>query len=608
MVHVQPWFALVGYGLASACSLCWCIKDAAAALVQGGADFLAPDLVTKAVGGAEFDELQHTAQMIGTHILHSELCFFVLINFITSVYLLSALVTKALFLGSLTVSEASKMTERVLKFVVLKIVFLGAVVVPDKLEVMTWIGWFSVVGFLKVFVGLCRDRFESLMSSPSASVAAHVRTFCLLSMLLITDVCWIFMFMSASMELPLSYLLLWLFDVAVILVEGIQALVKYGVHMYDQMRGAEAERQGRPSSEGWEAKGAVLYHVELVTDLLLYSMTLAHYSHIFWMHGFALQLLDAILFLDLRSLIVALFTRIRGYQRYRTATHNLNHLFPDASPAQLMQRCDECAICKDHMQVAKVLPCEHLFHLSCLRAWLQQSGSDNFTCPICRASLFGAKESQPAAAGQAAQARLPPDWTVHPTRHAGAAQRFVDELFGGRWLPGLMRTSSGGLDAELAVFFDEDAEALSQAGRMSSSSSTQAQQHVCRFGERRSASGARDRHEGRDGEEVTSRPSSSTTPGLRQRCCSQIPGKHGGHPHAPSKAAMAARAEAPSPPQSVGRPAGRRTTGAVPSELARQIAAIQEVLPAAADHIVAAELARAGGNADEALMRVMAAT
>lgn len=46
------------------------------------------------------------------------------------------------------------------------------------------------------------------------------------------------------------------------------------------------------------------------------------------------------------------------------------------------------AVFGDALQVAKQLPCGHLFHLPCLRAWLQQSGTDNFTCPICRTSLF----------------------------------------------------------------------------------------------------------------------------------------------------------------------------------------------------------------------------
>ena len=38
-------------------------------------------------------------------------------------------------------------------------------------------------------------------------------------------------------------------------------------------------------------------------------------------------------------------------------------------------------------QTAKVLPCGHIFHAPCLGAWLQTSGQQKFTCPICRANL-----------------------------------------------------------------------------------------------------------------------------------------------------------------------------------------------------------------------------
>ncbi len=49
-------------------------------------------------------------------------------------------------------------------------------------------------------------------------------------------------------------------------------------------------------------------------------------------------------------------------------------------------------------QAAKVLPCGHIYHLGCLRDWLQQSGTDNFTCPICRTPLFVKKQGPPGEA------------------------------------------------------------------------------------------------------------------------------------------------------------------------------------------------------------------
>ena len=52
------------------------------------------------------------------------------------------------------------------------------------------------------------------------------------------------------------------------------------------------------------------------------------------------------------------------------------------------------------VQSAKVLPCGHIYHLGCLRDWLQQSGTDNFTCPICRTPLFVRKAAQPGKRSQ----------------------------------------------------------------------------------------------------------------------------------------------------------------------------------------------------------------
>ncbi len=57
--------------------------------------------------------------------------------------------------------------------------------------------------------------------------------------------------------------------------------------------------------------------------------------------------------------------------------------FPMATTEELEKNSDDCAICWDHMDAARKLPCGHLFHNSCLRSWLEQDTS----CPTCRTSL-----------------------------------------------------------------------------------------------------------------------------------------------------------------------------------------------------------------------------
>lgn len=91
---------------------------------------------------------------------------------------------------------------------------------------------------------------------------------------------------------------------------------------------------------------------------------------------------------------------------HRAATHSLDHTFPDATEKTLLADDSECAICRDKLSVAKQLPCGHLFHLPCLRAWLQQSGHDNFKCPICRRGLCVQRAHGTAGAGSESGGRI----------------------------------------------------------------------------------------------------------------------------------------------------------------------------------------------------------
>lgn len=57
--------------------------------------------------------------------------------------------------------------------------------------------------------------------------------------------------------------------------------------------------------------------------------------------------------------------------------------FPFVSTEDLTEENNDCAICWDKMETARKLPCNHFFHTTCLRSWLEQDPS----CPTCRYSL-----------------------------------------------------------------------------------------------------------------------------------------------------------------------------------------------------------------------------
>jgi hypothetical protein len=73
------------------------------------------------------------------------------------------LARQALFLGQLTATESGKLTDRLVRFLVLKVVFFGAVVTARAPDLTMWLSWCDWLTFclsrggleLPGHVGLC---------------------------------------------------------------------------------------------------------------------------------------------------------------------------------------------------------------------------------------------------------------------------------------------------------------------------------------------------------------------------------------------------------------------------------------------------------------------
>ena len=75
--------------------------------------------------------------------------------------------------------------------------------------------------------------------------------------------------------------------------------------------------------------------------------------------------------------------------------------YPDATAEELAEGDNVCIICREEMaNNCKKLPCNHIFHASCLRSWFQRQQ----TCPTCRMDVLRMPRPEPTPLPQDNQA------------------------------------------------------------------------------------------------------------------------------------------------------------------------------------------------------------
>ncbi|KAL1301727.1 hypothetical protein AAFC00_005932 [Neodothiora populina] len=163
---------------------------------------------------------------------------------------------------------------------------------------------------------------------------------------------------------------------------------------------------------GWEEKRRWLFGLELATDFI----KLVIYS-VFFAISLTFMGLPMHIMRDVYLTFSAFAKRIQDYNNYRKATQNMNDKYPDAT-AEELSNDNTCIVCRESMVPwserenvvaegrrptplneglrAKKLPCGHILHLRCLKAWLERQQ----TCPTCRRPVVGEQSSRGTAPGQ----------------------------------------------------------------------------------------------------------------------------------------------------------------------------------------------------------------
>lgn len=283
-------------------------------------------------------------------------------------FLLVGKLMRKIFFGTLRAAELEHLIERA--WYAVTETCLAFTVFRDDLNAR-FVGIFALLLFLKCFHWLAEDRVDFMERSPNINILFHVRIVSLLTVLASCDVTFIYFAYNSIITKGAGTQLVFGFEYAILLATILNIVMKYILHWIDIA-----------SDSPWDEKAVWLLYTELLMSILKVTLYLIFVAAMLKYHNFPLFALRPI-YLSLRTLKKALCDVIMS----RRAIRNMNTLYPNATHDELANSDNVCIICREEMTgngSAKKLPCNHIFHVSCLRSWFQRQQ----TCPTCRMDIL----------------------------------------------------------------------------------------------------------------------------------------------------------------------------------------------------------------------------
>ncbi|XP_078393412.1 E3 ubiquitin-protein ligase synoviolin [Cetorhinus maximus] len=232
-----------------------------------------------------------------------------------------------------------------------------------------FVALFTLLLFLKCFHWLAEDRVDFMERSPNISWLFHFRVVSLMGLLALLDLLFVNHACHSIMTRGASVQLVFGFEYAILLTMVLTIFIKYILHTIDLQ-----------SENPWDNKAVYMLYTELLTGFIKVLLYMAFMTIMIKVHTFPLFAIRP-MYLTMRQFKKAVTDAIMS----RRAIRNMNTLYPDASPEELQQTDNVCIICREEMVTgAKRLPCNHIFHTSCLRSWFQRQQ----TCPTCRMDVL----------------------------------------------------------------------------------------------------------------------------------------------------------------------------------------------------------------------------
>lgn len=283
--------------------------------------------------------------------------------------LLTCSLIKYLFLGKLRDSEHQMLKRTLWEYFQDKGLFVLFILDTHSYEVRSyWMSWYMLLASLLLLSMISNQRLEYLAVSPSAKRWSIVKLFMLQSGLVAASVACL-SYVTLSEPSPNRVFLITDISYATTFVTFV--MWKFMISVYDMKKRSV-----------WENKTATIYYTDLVQTLLLSIMELLRFTYLAFM-SHAHIVIRVINLLRAHNLLTEIYKRYVKHQHYLHIMQLMDSYITMATEDEITRAKRECAICWERMDTARKLPCQHLFHSSCLRLWLEQDPS----CPMCRKSL-----------------------------------------------------------------------------------------------------------------------------------------------------------------------------------------------------------------------------
>ncbi|PNT70311.1 hypothetical protein BRADI_2g09570v3 [Brachypodium distachyon] len=308
----------------------------------------------------------------------SKICFVLLLNTGLVAMCVAWQLVKRVFLGKLREAEVERLNEQSWREVV-EILF--AVTIFRQDFSVAFLAMVAALLLVKALHWLAQKRVEYIETTPSVPMLSHLRIVSFMVFLLAVDC--IFLsnsLMSLIKNWEASVAIFFSFEYMILATSTVSTFMKYVFYVSDMLMEGQ-----------WEKKAVYTFYLELISDLVHLSLYMLFFIAIFLNYGVPLHLIRE-LYETFRNFRI----RVSDYVRYRKITSNMNERFPDATADELNLSDATCIICREEMTTAKKLLCGHLFHVHCLRSWLERQ----HTCPTCRAPIIPPDNGRAASARQ----------------------------------------------------------------------------------------------------------------------------------------------------------------------------------------------------------------